>query len=192
MSRHLRTPAEERDVARAVHAGAGVEELVAGVRCGERFAREAGGPLNVCPSIVPCRCVTAATQVRMEEQDMFSAASVYLSPESVPAARMRQAAPLITMLHLDMAAVAALELALRVGCAWTVVTAKTSAVAHASASVTVALIRVLVVRFMLFPSVSAGGYRADDAAACSRSGSGGHSVVAARGVQACPGAFGFR
>jgi hypothetical protein len=68
----------------------------------------------------------------------------------------------MTIVQSERAAVAAWGPAVCVGRAWTVATAKTSAVVQASASVAVALTRVLVGRFILFPSVSAGGYRADN------------------------------
>ena len=65
--------------------------------------------------------------------------------------RIRQGAPLMTMVQLDRAAAVDWEPAVRVGCAWTVATVTTSAVVQASASVTGAFVRVAIVRVMMCP-----------------------------------------
>jgi len=77
-----------------------------------------GGPLMAAPK-PGFRCfVTIATQARSEEQDTFRALSVYLSPARLPpatCARMRQGAPVMTIVQSERAAVAAREPAVCVG-----------------------------------------------------------------------------
>jgi hypothetical protein len=124
-----------------------------------------GGPLRGCPTPGFRWFVNFVTQVRTEEHETFRALSVYLLPEMLPPgtpARMRHGAPLITIVQSDAAAAAAWECAICAGRAWTVATAKTSAVEQASASVLMDVVRFGVVRFIGESlSVSVGGYWAD-------------------------------
>jgi hypothetical protein len=120
------------------------------------------GPLRVCPTPGFRWFVNLVTHVRTEEQETFRALSVYLSPAMLPpdtAARMRQGAPLITIVQSDTATAAAWEAAVCAGRAWTV-TAKTSAVEQTNASVAVAFTRMGIVRFIAmslrFPPAVAG------------------------------------
>jgi hypothetical protein len=116
------------------------------------------GPLRGCPTPGFRWFVNFVTQVRTEEHETFRALSVYLLPEMLPPgtpARMRHAGPLITIVQSDAATAAAWECAVRAGRAWTAVTAKTSAVEQASASVPIAFIRLGIVRFIgVFLSIS--------------------------------------